>query len=365
MAFTPPHFFAILINMDESGQTYIDSIWDLELSVLGHAESWGQLKQSFQSILSVIAKQAEKEDPYFQVAIISAAFRKVTRKSGELLLKKEFRGKLTENDFAWLSFGGEARREVTLKFDQDNGIVLLRKSSEAVKFAEEMVDRLAWLRLSRCQGGVMASNPEWQGDVDTWLRRIENLLSGSIDETELRRLSVLLDIDFVFGNRSLYEYLINKIKEKYPKSSSAKRMLARDIIDIPKYTTIFGNLALETRHDRRGKFNFKFACLYPFVGVVRLEAWDKGISVASTKHRLRFLYERGYLTEGEYQDRNEILKEILHLRLTQQRRQLEKGTELSDYFDLNLFNKNEIKRLKRVVKKVEKLKNRLLWVYWS
>lgn len=351
--------------MQEKDQTYIDSIWDLELSVLGHAESWEHLKNSFQSILSVIANQAKNEDPFFQVAIISAAFRKVAKKAGELLLKTDFKGKISEDDFAWLSFGGEARREVTLKFDQDNGIVFLKESEHLKRFAEEMVDRLAWLRISRCVGGVMASNPEWQGDLKTWLIRVDRLLSGVITEEELRRLTVLLDIDFVFGNKNLYEEIVSRIKFLYPSANAVKRRLARDIIDIPRYTTIFGKLALETRHDRRGKFNFKFACLYPFVGVVRLEAWEKSISIASTKHRLRFLKEKSFLTEKEFKERTEILKEIIDLRLKQQRAQIYAKKELSDYFDLGLYDRNDILRLKKIVKKVEKIKNRLEWIYWT
>lgn len=351
--------------MPAKEQDYIDSIWDLELSVLGHAESWTHLKQSFQSILSVIAKQAAGEDPYFQVAIISAAFRKVAKRAGELLLSKEFKGRLTLDDFAWLSFGGEARREITLKFDQDNGIIFLAKTDDAVRFAEEMVDRLAWLRIARCQGGIMASNPEWQGDLKTWTVRVDRLLSGYITEKELRNLTVLLDIDFVFGNRVLFDSLVERIKSAFKGATAAKRRLALDLMQIPKYTTIFGNLALETRPDRRGKFNFKFACLYPFVGIVRMQAWERGITVAATRHRLKFLREKGVLTERAFRERNEMMKDMLFLRLTQQRRQLERNMELSDYFDLNLYTPEEKRKLKELVKKVEKMKKALGWIYWT
>lgn len=346
-------------------QVYVDSIWDLELSVLEHAESWEQLKSSFNSILRVIANQATNEDPFFQVAIISAAFRKVARKAGEILLKTDFKGKIALEDFAWLSFGGEARREVTLKFDQDNGIIFLKKTRVIEEFAEEMVDRLAWLKIAKCIGGVMASRPEWQGDLNSWIKRIDYLLSGTISEEDLRRLTILLDVDFVFGNKELYDGLVKKIAELYPKAFTVKRQLARDIMDIPRYLDIFGRLAVETRHDRLGKFNFKFACLYPFVGVVRIEAWDKGIVIAATRHRLKFLRDKNFISPREYEERISILKDILDLRLTQQRRQLASGQDLSDYFDLKLFNFEELKRLKNVVKKVEKLKKKLEWLYWA
>lgn len=350
--------------MHQGEEVYIDSIWDLELSLIGHAETWEQLKQSFQSILTVIANQGEKEDPYIQVALISAAYRKATRKAGELLLKKEFQKYVSINDFAWLSFGGEARREVTLKFDQDNGIIFTTEKPELKKFAEEMVDRLAWLKMARCDGGVMASNPKWQGSSNEWNKRITYLLTGRISEDDLRQLTILLDIDFVFGNKELFQDLVENMKEKFNATSTVKRMLAEDIVSIPPYLTIFGNLAKETRADRRGKFNFKFACIYPLVGAVRIDAWSKNITIASTRHRIKFLYEKGFYTEKEFEKLNELFKNILYLRLTQQRRQLKKGEMLSDYFDLSLYNKEELKLLKKCVREVEKIKKRLRWKFW-
>jgi CBS domain-containing protein len=346
-------------------EVYIDRIWDLELSQIEHAETFEQLKSAFKSILTVIANQAKNEDPLFQIAIISAAYRKITRKTGELLLEKGFKNKISLNDFAWLSFGGEARREVTLKFDQDNGIIFNGNLKYLQGFAEEMVDRLDWLKIARCQGGVMASRPDWQGDLGLWLSRVEKLLGGVLSGDEIRQLTILLDADFIFGNKELFKALIEKIREKFRPATAAKRQLAKDIIEIPSYLTIFGKLALETRPDRKGKFNFKFACLYPFVGIVRLEAWDKGITVAATKHRLKLLYEKGFLSQREFVERMDILKSIIQLRLTQQRRQLRKGMELSDYFDLTLFNREELRLLKNTVKKVEKLKKRLEWIYYA
>lgn len=350
--------------MEHKEEVYIDSIWDLELSLIGYAETWEQLKQSFQSVLTVIANQGAEEDPYIQVALISAAYRKATKKAAELLIKNEFKNIVNMDEFAWLSFGGEARREVTLKFDQDNGIISKSDSPNIKKFAEEMVDRLAWLKMAPCEGGVMASNPKWQGTPETWGKRLEFLMKGQLTEDELRQLTILLDIDMVFGSKELFNTIIQKIYELFQSSAVIKRRLAEDIMSIPPYLTIFGGLAKETRADRKGKFNFKFATIYPLVGAVRIDAWSKGITIASTRHRIKFLYEKGFYTKSEFENLNSIFKDILYLRLTQQRRQLQKGEKLSDFFDLNLFTKDELRMLKRCVKEVEKLKKRLRWVYW-
>ncbi len=342
----------------------MEEIWDLELSIMSHSESWSQLKISFQSFLREIAFQAEEKDPYFQVDLISQAYRKVTIKTCELLLRKNYEKKIDPEDFAWLSFGGEARREVTLNFDQDNGIIFKKDNSCLQEFAEKVVERLNWLKIPPCQGGVMASKPEWRGTYKLWQKRIDNIFDQDLTPDDVRKATILLDIDYLFGNRRLFENLLNYLGEKYPKATKLQRALAEDIANIPPYTTIFGGLALEKRVDRKGKFNFKFACLYPFVGYARIEAWQYGIFNPNTKTRIKLLQEKGIVSENEGQKMIEVFKKILKLRLVHQRRQLKKELELSDYFDLKLLTSEEIKELKYCVKEVEKIKKKLRWLYW-
>lgn len=342
----------------------MEDIWELELSVMSRSESWEQLKNSFQSFLREIAFQAESKDPYLQVSLISQAYRKATIKTCELLLKKRYAKKIDPEEFTWLSFGGEARREVTFKFDQDNGIIFEKEKPELLELAEEVVDRLSWLKIPPCQGGVMASRPEWQGDYDVWQRRVDYLLTGEITPNDVRKATILLDIDYVFGNRHLFEKLVNRIRRNYPEAVRLQRILADDIAYIPSYINIFGGLALEKRADRKGKFNFKFACLYPFVGYMRVEAWKHGISECNTRERIKALQGIDILSEAEGRKMTEIFKKILRLRLVQQRMQLKKGAEFSDYFDLQLFNQLELKELRYCVKEVGKIKRRLRWLYW-
>lgn len=343
----------------------MEKIWDLELSVMDRAESWQQLKDSFVSILNIITNQAERESSFLQVAIISAAYRKATRSAIKLLINTRFKNKISLEDFAWLSFGGEARREVTLKFDQDNGIVFRDDKPVYRDFAEEMVDRLAWMKIAKCEGGVMASNPNWSGDAHAWKKRIYEMISDLCSEEELRRATVLLDIDFVAGNKEFYEQMLLTMQDAFRKTNLFKRRLAKDIMDIPPYLTFFRQLALETRHDRKGLFNFKFACLYPLTGYLRILSWDKGNTVASTRHRIRFLAERGSISQKEADELTRLLENAFYLRLTHQRRQRKAGEELSDFFNLKYFNRDELKLLKQCVSKVEKLKKRLEWTYWT
>lgn len=228
----------------------IKRAWDRELEILGRAESWLQLKNSFRSLLSEIAFQAEEEDPYLQVELISRAYRLVTRRAGELLHQRYYRDKFELSDITWLSLGGEARREATFRFDQDNAIIFSQaKEDFCCKYAEDLVERLSWLGLRLCDGGIMASNPNWQRTMERWEKLIQSLAADSMLPEGIRRATILYDIDYIFGERLYYKKLIRLLKETFKRSTILQRKMAEDIINIPSYIGLFGRLALETRAD--------------------------------------------------------------------------------------------------------------------
>lgn len=339
-------------------------IWDLELKIIARAESWTQLRNAFSSLLKEIEKQGLEADPYDQVGAISAAYREATRRACELLIATEFAQRVRPEDFAFLSLGGEGRREVTLKFDQDNAIVFARRDEALVSFAEQVVERLAWLGFDLCPGGVMASQQQWQGTVDEWVRRVRLYCGDGATPDNVRAMTALFDVDFVAGNAHLFETVVGVMREEFPRSARAQRVMAADILDIPRYIGLTGRLLVESRRDRRGLFNFKFACLYPFVGYLRIEAWRHGVTTASTKVRVAQLRNLGQLDDSEADQHTDTFRKILGLRLAQQRRQRAAGRPLSDYFDLSLHSAEELAHLKHCVRYVERLKKRLRWLYW-
>lgn len=339
-------------------------IWDLEIRIIGRSESWLQLRESFASLLKEIEKQGNSVNPYDQVGAISAAYREATRKTCELVINTEFRDRVSTDDFAFLSLGGEARREVTLKFDQDNAIVFGREDPALVAFAERVVERLTWLGFEECPGGIMASRPQWQGTLEQWLARIQFICTDGAVKDSVREMTALFDIDFVAGNEILFRRIVEEIGSLFPQSTRAQRVLAEDILDIPPYISVFGRLIRESRRDRRGLFNFKFACLYPFVGILRIESWRNRISKANTRARIRSLAKAGVYSELQAYEMERIFENILGLRLAQQRYQKAAGMALSDYFTLEFFTKDEIAMLKKCVRYVERMKKSLRWLYW-
>ena len=89
--------------------------------------------------------------------------------------------------FCWLAFGSEARREQTLRTDQDNGLAYADPppaDAAAVqayfaRLAAEINGALVRIGFPECPGRIMASNPEWCQPVGVWTRRFRDWMQES------------------------------------------------------------------------------------------------------------------------------------------------------------------------------------------
>ena len=94
--------------------------------------------------------------------------------------------------FCWLAFGSEARREQTLRTDQDNGLVYADPPPDLAstaadyfaRFASAAIEGLVAVGFPRCPGDIMASNPRWCQPRATW----ERYFRRCMDEPSPERL---------------------------------------------------------------------------------------------------------------------------------------------------------------------------------
>lgn len=338
--------------------------WASALDDLSTITRWHELKEGLAAFLEDVRVKAAEEDPFRQADLISSAYRIASLRTAGGVAQEGYAGIVRPADIALVWLGGEARREVSLRFDQDSAAILRTESAPYLDYLKDVVDRLAWMGVRRCQGGVMASEEGWHGSEQRWRRRLRFLLRGEVTREDVRASTILLDMDLLYGDEGLFGVLRDTLRDGFAKASTLQRYLAEDLLEIPPYTDIFGRLAREHRADRRGLFNFKFACQYPLTAYLRIEAWKNGITEAPSRVRIRRLHEAGRFSATEAEGLIELLRSIIGLRLTQQRRQLEVGAPTSDYFDLDLFTKQERRELLGAVRRVEALKKRMRWVYW-
>ena len=95
--------------------------------------------------------------------------------------------------FSWLAFGSEARREQTLRTDQDNGLAYAdpsRADAAAVqayfaRLAAEVNGALVRIGFPECPARIMASNPEWCQPVGVWTNQFRHWMQESRPEEVL------------------------------------------------------------------------------------------------------------------------------------------------------------------------------------
>jgi len=229
--------------------------------------------------------------------------------------------------YCWLAFGSEARREQTLRTDQDNGLVYADPPpgdaaatvSYYARFAEAAVRGLMTIGFPACPGNVMASNPALCRPVSGWLENFARWMDHP-SPSEVLAASIHFDLRPVAGATGLASELSALIERDAPKRRVFLAMLARDVVSRRPRFTLFGRVA--TRH---GKVDIKGAAAMPFVGAARVHALELGLHDVNTIERFRGAGARGLYTPAETTEVTEAYQHILRLRLVHQLAQLDHG----------------------------------------
>jgi CBS domain-containing protein len=213
--------------------------------------------------------------------------------------------------YTWLVFGSEARREQTLRTDQDNGLVYADPpagQAEAVgayyaRLASEVVRGLLVAGFPRCPGDIMASNPKWCQPLSAWSASFRRWMGRPLAED---------------------------VRTEAPRSHVFLAHLARDVVAQRVPLTVFGNLATERAGSHRGGIDLKAAGSLQLVGAGRLAALERGVAETNTVDRLR---AAGVYTASETQEMTDAYQHLLRLRLARQLSCLEAGAPPDNYVD--------------------------------
>lgn len=230
--------------------------------------------------------------------------------------------------YCWMAFGSEARREQTLRTDQDNGLVYAEPAAgdEAVaaayyaRFAEAAVGGLVAIGFPSCPGGIMASNPALCRPLPGWLDNFGRWLDHP-SPPEVLAASIHFDLRPIAGAVELGHALGQFIRSEAPKRRVFLAMLARDVVARPVPLTLFGRVAT-----RKGRVDVKSAAGMPFVGAGRVHALELALPEVSTVDRFREAGARGLYTPSETTEITEAFQHVQRLRLVHQLAQLERGS---------------------------------------
>ena len=239
--------------------------------------------------------------------------------------------------YCWLAFGSEARREQTLRTDQDNGLVyedppasLVARAAEYYgKLADAAIEGLVQVGFPRCPGNFMASNPTWCQPGSVWEGYFRRWM-GEAGPKHVLEACIYFDIRPLGGAMELGARLVNLVGEA-SEHRAFLGYLASDVVARRLPLTIFGNVAVHRAGPHRGAVDLKGAGGLQLVGAGRLYSLALSLGATNTIDRFRAAATRGIFTEAEAREIADAHQHLMRLRLVHQLDSLARGEAPDNY----------------------------------
>lgn len=233
--------------------------------------------------------------------------------------------------YSWIVMGSHARRETTLRTDQDNALVWSDTTSadaEAYfgRLADTVVASLERIGLPRCVGGVVAASPEWRGPLRAWRTRLGAWLERPEPDAVLRGV-IAFDLRASAGDAGIVEELRGWLLERTPSAHRFQAHLARAALERRPPLTVLGNISVERRGPLAGTFDAKHRALDPVVQGARLLALEAGLPEVRTTDRLAAAAQRGILPAGDARDVGAAFTDVQRERVRHQLDLIARGRE--------------------------------------
>ena len=239
--------------------------------------------------------------------------------------------------WAWFALGSEARREQGLFTDQDNALIFdpvaVSEAEVDAYFGElgSLVnDGLEEAGIPKCRAGVMASNPDWRGTVQTWQRRFHGWIEDP-GRTGSAFTGIAMDYRPVTGPLDARLHLDEIIRSAREQHDFIRHLGAHAVATRPPKGLLKDGVV--QGKGTTGRLDIKAVGIGLITNVARLLAVMSGLTENRTRLRLRDTTALGWLSEDESQGLVEAFELIWQVRLEHQSRCFERGLEPDDLVD--------------------------------
>jgi CBS domain-containing protein len=264
--------------------------------------------------------------------------------------------------YCWIALGSEARREQTLRTDQDNGLIYanaepdIHDSAAAwfARFAERAVSGLIEIGVPPCPGGWMASNPKWCQSLAAWAGYFRSWMTEPEPEPVLAA-QIVFDLRPLAGAMELAASLRALIAREAPKHRLFLGLLARDVVTRRAPLTLFGNVAVARSGPHRGTVDLKGGGTIQLVGAARIHTLELGLEETNTVDRFRAASANGLYRDDEAREITDAFQHLTRLRLLHQLACLARGESADNHVRASALSRADAILLLDALKTVQRV----------
>lgn len=263
-------------------------------------------------------------------------------------------------DYTWIVAGSQARNEVHVLSDQDNGIILECEPNDAQKdyfrrLTEYVCYGLDECGYPLCSGHMMATNPKWCVSQKTWLGYYRQWVTQP--ETEaLLNISVFLDTRFLYGNKALLLHVQLRVAEYTKENRRFLAVLVANSLRISPPLGMFRQFVLAKDGENGSVFNIKKQAIGLVVELARIYALAANSTEVETSARLQAAVDAKVISDKSRLDLMEAFHYISQVRFNHQRNALIEGKEVSNKIApalLTQFERNHLKDAFRIIARTQ------------
>ncbi len=255
--------------------------------------------------------------------------------------------------YGWLSFGSEGRKEQTLHTDQDNALFYaLKPDCDAtecqewfLQFARRVVACLVRSGIPECQGGIMASNPEWCQPEDRWLDTFLGWIKDPSPQP-LLKASIFFDFRPIYAGTSFPYLLEDQLLKAIRKSGLFMRFMAKNALINRPPLSLLKRFVVEKSGEHKNKFDLKQRGLTPVVDAARVLSLSLGIKTQNTLDRLAEINRLGIIDNNFHADLQEAYEFLIYLQISRHLDALAQGEAPDNFLDPASLNGLQRKMLK-------------------
>lgn len=266
--------------------------------------------------------------------------------------------------YAWIAYGSQGRRELTLNSDQDNALVLddrYEPSLHGDYFAamgEAVCDGLAACGFSHCPGDMMASNPRWRMRQADWCSTFSDWITAC-DPQKARLAGNFFDLRCIHGDWRLIVPLESTILTLCPGHDSLLAHWVANANSAPPALGMFRRFIT----DHNGLLDLKRTAIIPIVELARIHCLAAGMDTCGTLSRLALASGRRWLSTKGTTELGEAWCFALGLRIRQQRLALMQGKPAGNLLDPTTLTAGEQEKLRATLGLIALHQETLLLAY--